>query len=92
MSGLEAHYSAADIEQRILAGLRAAGLDPGSRLSPEQIGALDHFHTGGIRASRELLELARIGAGSRVLDIGAGLGGSARLIASATGCRNWRER
>jgi SAM-dependent methyltransferase len=87
MSGLEAHYSAADIEQRILAGLRAAGLDPARGLSPEDIGALDHFHTGGIRASRELLELARIGAGNRVLDIGAGLGGSARLIASATGCR-----
>ena len=87
MVGLQAHYSARDIEARILAALRAAGLDPEQRLSPEQLGALDQFHTGGSRASRELLELARIQADDRVLDIGAGLAGSARLIASALGCR-----
>ena len=87
MTGLQTHYSARDIEARILAALRAAGLDPGQRVSPEDLGALDHFHTGGLRASRELLELARIRAEDRVLDIGAGLAGSARLIASAPGCR-----
>ncbi len=87
MSGLESHYSARDIEARILRGLRAAGLDPEQPLLPEQLAALDHFHTGGLGASRELLELARIRAGDRVLDIGAGLGGSARLLASAVGCR-----
>jgi sarcosine/dimethylglycine N-methyltransferase len=86
MSGLETHYSARDIETRILAGLRAAGLNPEQRLTPEQLGALDHFHTGGLLASRELLDLAKIQAGDRVLDIGSGLAGSARLLASATGC------
>ena len=60
MAGLEAHYSARDIEARILAALRAAGLNPDQRLSPEELAALDHFHTGGLRASRELLELAQI--------------------------------
>ncbi len=86
MAGLEAHYSARDIETRILAALRAAGLNPEQRLSPEALGALDHFHTGGMRASRELQELARIGAAERVLDIGAGLAGPARLLASTLGC------
>jgi len=86
MSGLQAHYSASDIEERLLAGIRAAGLDPGQRLSPAQLGALDHFHTGGLRASRELLEVAQISAEDRVLDIGAGLGGSARMLAAETGC------
>jgi len=57
MTGLEAHYSARDIEARILAAVRAAGLNPEQRLSPEALGALDHFHTGGLRASRELLDL-----------------------------------
>ena len=52
MAGLEAHYSARDIEARILAAVRAAGLNPEHRLSPEELGALDHFHTGGLRASR----------------------------------------
>jgi sarcosine/dimethylglycine N-methyltransferase len=87
MASLEAHYSARDIEARILAALRAAGLNPEQRLSPEELGALDHFHTGGLRASLELLELAQIRAEDRVLDIGAGLAGSARLLASALGCR-----
>jgi SAM-dependent methyltransferase len=87
MAGLEAHYSARDIEARILAALRAAGLNPEQRLTPEELGALDHFHTGGLRASLELLELAQIRAVDRVLDIGAGLAGSARLLASTSGCR-----
>lgn len=87
MTSLEAHYSARDIEARILAALRAAGLNPEERLSAEELGALDHFHTGGLRASRELREVARIRAEDRVLDIGAGLAGSARLLASAIGCR-----
>ena len=87
MAGLVEHYSARDIEARILAAIRAAGLNPEQRLSPEELGALDHFHTGGLRASLELLELAQIQAEDRVLDIGAGLAGAARLIASAHGCR-----
>ena len=66
MSGFDTHYSARDIETRILAGLRAAGLNPDQRLTPEQLGALDHFHTGGLPASRELLELAGINAADRV--------------------------
>jgi SAM-dependent methyltransferase len=87
MASLDAHYAARDIEARILAALRGAGLNPEQRLSPEDLGALDHFHTGGLRASRELLELAQIRAEDRVLDIGAGLAGAARLIASTLGCR-----
>jgi sarcosine/dimethylglycine N-methyltransferase len=87
MAGLDRHYSAPGIEARILAALRAAGLNPEQRLSPEALGALDHFHTGGVRASRELLDLAQIRAEDRVLDIGAGLAGPARFIASAIGCR-----
>jgi ubiquinone/menaquinone biosynthesis C-methylase UbiE len=87
MAGLDAHYSARDIEARILAAVRAAGLNPDQRLSPAELGGLDHFHTGGVRASRELLELARIRADDRVLDIGAGLAGPARLLASELGCR-----
>jgi len=59
MSGLKTHYSASDIEARLLAGIRAAGLNPERRLSPEELGALDHFHTGGLQASHDLLELAQ---------------------------------
>jgi len=87
MASLEAHYSARDIESRILAALRAAGLNPEQRLSPEELGALDQFHTGGFLASLDLLAQAQIRAEDRVLDIGAGLAGAARLLASTLGCR-----
>ena len=82
----EAHYSAHDIEQRILAAVRASGLDPERRLSPAELAALDHFHTGGFRASLALKALAQIGAKDRVLDIGAGLAGPARMLAASPGC------
>lgn len=87
MAGLDAHYSARDIEARILAALRAAGLDPEQRLSPVELGALDHFHTGGWRASLALRDLAQIRAEDRVLDLGAGLAGAARMLAASPGCR-----
>jgi len=87
MANLESHYSAHDIETRILAAIHAAGLNPAQRLTPEELGALDHFHTGGLRASKDLMALAQIRAEDRVLDIGAGLAGSARMLAAATGCR-----
>jgi sarcosine/dimethylglycine N-methyltransferase len=87
MANLEAHYSARDIEARILAALRAAGLNPEQRLSPEALGALDHFHTGGLSASLLLQEMAQIRAEDRVLDIGAGLAGPARMLAASPGCR-----
>ena len=86
MSGLETHYSARDIEARILAAIRAAGLNPDQRLSPEELGGLDHFHTGGLGASRVLQELAKIRAEDRILDIGAGLAGPARILAATVGC------
>ena len=84
MAGQEEHYSAHDIETRILAAIRTAGLNPDQRLSPVELGALDHFHTGGFRASLALKELAQIGAGDRVLDVGAGLAGPARMLAAST--------
>jgi SAM-dependent methyltransferase len=87
MASLDEHYSARDIEERILTALRAAGLNPEQRLSPVELGALDHFHTGGFRASLVLQELAQIRADDRVLDIGAGLAGAARMLAAAPGCR-----
>jgi sarcosine/dimethylglycine N-methyltransferase len=81
------HYAVRDIETRILGALRTAGLDPAQRLAPEQLAGLDHFHTGGLGASRVLQELAQVRAEDRVLDLGAGLAGPARMLAAAIGCR-----
>jgi hypothetical protein len=37
MAGVKAHYSAHDIKARILAAIRAAGLNPEQRLSPDAL-------------------------------------------------------
>jgi sarcosine/dimethylglycine N-methyltransferase len=86
MASLDEHYSAEDIEARILDALRHAGLDTGQRLTPAELGALDHFHTGGYPSSLELLKQTRLLSEHRVLDIGAGLAGAARMIAAEVGC------
>jgi SAM-dependent methyltransferase len=52
-----------------------------------ELAALDHFHTGGLRASLVLNELASIRVQDRILDIGAGLAGAARMLAASPGCR-----
>ncbi len=81
-----AHYSAPDIERRLLEALRASGLDPDKGIAADSLGALDHFHTGGRRATVELAELAKLRKEDRVLDLGAGLAGPARFLATACGC------
>jgi SAM-dependent methyltransferase len=46
---------------------------------------VDHFHLGGLDATLELLRLADIERGLEVLDVGGGLGGAARILATRTG-------
>jgi ubiquinone/menaquinone biosynthesis C-methylase UbiE len=57
------------------------------RLTPQQLAALDQFHTRGLAATAELAGLAGITAGMSVLDAGSGVGGPARFLAGTCGCR-----
>jgi SAM-dependent methyltransferase len=87
MGDLTESSRSADIEGRLLAAIKAAGLDAEAGFPPEALGMLDHFHSGGRRATQELLDLLDFGSEARVLDIGAGIGGPARMIASLRRCR-----
>jgi ubiquinone/menaquinone biosynthesis C-methylase UbiE len=82
---VSAHYTAGDLHAKILADLRAASLDP-DLLQVEDLARFDQFHAGGVDATRALIRRAGITPAMRVLDIGGGLGGPARLIAHDTGC------
>lgn len=44
-------------------------------------------HMGGLKATRELIELCRIGKGKYVLDVGCGVGATSCYIAKRHGCR-----
>jgi SAM-dependent methyltransferase len=80
------HYGIDGLADAIFDGLSAAGASP-HRPSIEDLAPVDHFHTRGRTATLELLALSDIGPDTRVLDIGGGIGGSARLLADVTGCR-----
>lgn len=87
MTDNQKHYSSDNIENRILSSLQEAGLNTDTILTPLDLGALDHFHTGGYQSSVILQRLSNIQANDRVLDIGAGLAGAARMLAASPGCK-----
>jgi SAM-dependent methyltransferase len=79
------HYGESDLKDRLRAALTAAGLDR-RPLSAADLAPLDQFHTRGIAATAELAQAAGITKGSSVLDIGSGLGGPSRYLATTFDC------
>ena len=80
------HYRPIGLVERLKTALAAFGPED-LRLTPEQLGALDQFHTRGLAATAELAALAGITGNLSVLDIGSGVGGPARFLAGTYGCR-----
>ncbi|MCP3469386.1 class I SAM-dependent methyltransferase [Bradyrhizobium sp. CCGUVB1N3] len=86
LDGVRDHYAATGLTGRLKTALSAFGPE-GQRLTPQQLAALDQFHTRGIAATAELARLAGVSAEMSVLDVGSGVGGPARFLASTCGCR-----
>lgn len=85
LDGVREHYRAAGLTDRLKAALAALWPED-QRLMPEQLGALDQFHTRGLAATAELAAAAGVTADTSVLDVGCGIGGPARFLAAARGC------
>jgi sarcosine/dimethylglycine N-methyltransferase len=86
LDGVRDHYRSTGLTERLKTALTVLG--PEDRLlTPQQLAALDHFHTGGLAATAELARLAGITADMSVLDVGSGVGGPARFLAATYGCR-----
>ena len=78
---IERHYTHGDVVQAIQNALREAGKDP-ANLAPSDLAAVDEFHVRGREASLELAQELPLNETVRVLDVGCGLGGSSRTLAS----------
>lgn len=86
MKAVAAHYTVDDLEGAILEGLRRLGKDPDA-LQPADLAPVDEFHIRGHHSTAELAALVRPAPGARVVDVGSGLGGTARYLAHAHGCQ-----
>ncbi len=80
------HYTRGDLGAAILDALRAAGKDP-EHLTTDDLAPVDQFHIGAKDATLELLRRAGLQRGAEVVDVGGGLGGPARTLASEADCR-----
>ncbi|HKX09777.1 MAG TPA: class I SAM-dependent methyltransferase, partial [Stellaceae bacterium] len=72
---------------RIASGLARLGIGPTDAISPEQLFQLDQWHYHGTAAIDAAAAALRLGPESRILEIGSGIGGPARYLAHAIGCR-----
>jgi len=83
---LNTHYGRQGLGDRILSVLEESGKDL-KAITNDDLSPVAEFHIGGQAATLELAQLAGMGAGMRVLDVGSGLGGPARTLAGHYGCK-----
>ena len=80
------HYETSGLLEALRRGLAAQGLSP-ERLSVDDLAAADEFHIGGRQATVEFHDQLGWQEGDALLDVGCGLGGTARYVASRHGAR-----
>jgi ubiquinone/menaquinone biosynthesis C-methylase UbiE len=80
------HYSHGRLLDAILAGVTALGKTPDT-VSVDDLAPVDEFHIGGRQASQDFIGQLGLSSDDLVLDVGCGIGGTARYVASTCGCR-----
>jgi MPBQ/MSBQ methyltransferase len=83
---VDSHYGRGEVLNSILRALRELGKDV-TQLAPTDLAPVDEFHIRGREATVELASRASLKSGLRVLDVGCGLGGSGRFLASEHQCK-----
>ena len=76
------HYGRLDLTAAILGALTERGVDV-EALRPQDLTGLDQLHAGFAPATQYVLDSLDAGPGVRLLDVGSGIGGPARMAAAA---------
>ena len=80
------HYTHGQLLDRILQGVEAIGKTPAT-VTVDELAPVDEFHIGGRQASEDFISQLELSADDHTLDIGCGIGGTSRFVASRFGCR-----
>lgn len=80
-SVLKEHYASPGIKEKIQAGLEALGKTVES-VTPAELKMMDEFHMGGAPAAMHMLQAMNFIEEDTVLDVGCGIGGTTRALAS----------
>lgn len=80
------HYTHGSLIDAIRDGIASLGKTPGT-ITVDDLAPVDEFHIGGRKASADFLDQLGFGADQHILDVGCGLGGAARFVASRYGSR-----
>jgi len=83
---INAQYGQSDLGKKILAILEGEGLDT-ARLTQDILAPIEELHLRGRSATIELAKEVGLNESMSVLDIGCGIGGPARTLASEFGCQ-----
>lgn len=84
---VEGHYAGeGKLADRIASALGRAGKKL-EELTTADLAAVDEFHIRGRKATLEIAAQMNLDEGSKVLDLGSGLGGPARTLAEVYGCK-----
>jgi len=81
-----AHYTHGRLLDRILSGVRAIGKTPDT-VTVDELAPVDEFHIGGRQASEDFISQLELTTDDHTLDVGCGIGGTSRFVASRFGCR-----
>jgi ubiquinone/menaquinone biosynthesis C-methylase UbiE len=84
-ASVERHYTRSNLENTILTALQNAGKNI-EQLTVDDLAPVDEMHTRGREATANIASLLNIQPNFHVLDVGAGIGGPSRYLASKFGC------
>jgi ubiquinone/menaquinone biosynthesis C-methylase UbiE len=80
------HYTHGSLLAMITAGIESIGKTPAS-VTVDELAPVDEFHIGGRQATEEFTDQLGLTGNEHVLDVGCGIGGTSRFVASRFGCR-----